>query len=90
MTNSAIQHIILENEKDTVVAKGVCFDHPDGKFIVRATKEIILSAGSVASPQILELSGVGNPRVLEKAGIKVQVRNDNVGENLQDHISRPA
>ena len=86
MTNATVQHVVLENENEVVIAKGVCFNHPEGQFVAYATREVILSAGSVASPQILELSGIGKPQVLEKAGIKVLVRNDNVGENLQDHV----
>lgn len=88
LTNATVRNVVLEKEGDAVVATGACFDHPDGQFVVSATQEVILSAGSVASPQILELSGIGNPAMLEKAGIKVQVSNENVGENLQDHISK--
>lgn len=87
LTDATVRHIVIEQEGDTLVAKGARFDHPEGQFVVSATKEIVLSAGSVASPQILELSGIGKPIVLEQAGIEVKVRNENVGENLQDHIS---
>jgi choline dehydrogenase len=58
-------------------------------FQARASKEVVLSAGSIGSPQILELSGIGNPAVLNKHGIKVDVENQNVGENLQDHVYVP-
>lgn len=54
--------------------------------IIKAKKEVILSAGSIQSPQLLELSGIGNSSVLEAAGVQCKVENDNVGENLQDHI----
>jgi choline dehydrogenase len=54
--------------------------------LVRAEKEVILCAGSIGSPQILELSGIGDPKVLDQYDIDVIVPNPNVGENLQDHI----
>ncbi|KAB8234180.1 GMC family oxidoreductase [Aspergillus alliaceus] len=54
--------------------------------MVHAAREVIVSAGSVQSPQLLELSGIGNPDVLKSAGISVKVGNRNVGENLQEHM----
>lgn len=87
LTDATVRHILIELAGKGLLAKRACFDHPNGQFKVSATKEVILSAGSVASPQILELSGIDNPAVLEKAEIEVKVSNENVGENLQDHIS---
>lgn len=70
------------------MARGARFTYlPSGKsYTVKATKEVILSAGSVQSPQILELSGIGNPAVLSCVGIETKVNSPRVGENLQDHI----
>ncbi|GAA0784445.1 choline dehydrogenase [Roseibium denhamense] len=48
--------------------------------------ELILSAGAVGSPQLLELSGIGKPEVLQNAGIDCKVPASSVGENLQDHL----
>ncbi|MCL4746988.1 MAG: GMC family oxidoreductase [Burkholderiaceae bacterium] len=48
--------------------------------------EVILSAGAVGTPQILELSGIGAPTALEAAGIRPRVALPGVGENLQDHL----
>ncbi|EMC95799.1 hypothetical protein BAUCODRAFT_504235 [Baudoinia panamericana UAMH 10762] len=53
---------------------------------VTARKEVILSAGSIQSPQLLELSGIGNATILSAAGIQPQVDLPGVGTNLQDHI----
>lgn len=53
---------------------------------VLASKEVILSAGSVGSPQLLQLSGVGPKAVLEKANVPVVKDLPGVGENLQDHL----
>ncbi|KAK3290360.1 choline dehydrogenase [Chaetomium fimeti] len=57
-----------------------------GGQIIRAKKEVIVSAGSVQSPGLLELSGVGQPAVLEAAGVTPLVDLAGVGENYQDHI----
>lgn len=54
--------------------------------VISARKEVILSAGTIQSPQILELSGMGNKTVLAKAGVKQLVDLPTVGENPQDHI----
>ncbi|MGZ8254753.1 MAG: GMC family oxidoreductase [Burkholderiaceae bacterium] len=53
---------------------------------VRATGEVILSAGSIGSPQILQLSGVGPGALLQQHGISVLHEMPGVGENLQDHL----
>ncbi len=51
-----------------------------------ANKEILLSAGSIGSSQILQVSGIGNPDKLSKLGIKVIKKLNGVGQNLQDHL----
>ncbi|KAJ4382346.1 hypothetical protein N0V86_002680 [Didymella sp. IMI 355093] len=57
----------------------------DGRTI-NARKEVVLSAGSLLSPKILELSGIGRKDILQKAGIKQKIDLSGVGENLQDHL----
>jgi len=52
-----------------------------------ATREVILSGGSINSPKILELSGIGQPELLRQHGIEVQHELPGVGENLRDHYS---
>jgi choline dehydrogenase len=54
-----------------------------------ATREVILSAGAVHSPHLLQLSGIGDPDALRAAGIDPLVTNAEVGRNLQDHLSVP-
>jgi choline dehydrogenase len=53
----------------------------------RATRETIVSAGSINSPQLLELSGIGQPDLLQSLGIEVRHALKGVGENLRDHYS---
>ncbi|WP_415714773.1 GMC family oxidoreductase [Roseibium sp.] len=48
--------------------------------------ELILSAGAIGSPQLLELSGIGNPEVLKKSGVEAKHEFMSIGENLQDHL----
>lgn len=59
----------------------------EGKTInVTANKEVVLSAGAIGSPQILQLSGIGAPELLQQHGIDVVAALPGVGENLQDHL----
>ena len=52
----------------------------------QATREVILSAGAIGSPQILQLSGIGPAALLRQHGIDVVVDAPGVGANLQDHL----
>ncbi|MGR0280226.1 choline dehydrogenase [Marinomonas dokdonensis] len=74
--------VLLEGTK----AVGVEFSKNAQVQTVLASKEVILSAGSVGSPQLLQLSGIGPKAVLEKAGVPLVVDAPGVGENLQDHL----
>ncbi|KAK0239833.1 alcohol oxidase [Armillaria nabsnona] len=67
-------------------AIGVEFIKDGSRLWVAVKKDVILSAGSLQSPKLLELSGIGNPRILEKHGIETLVELPGVGENLQDHV----
>jgi choline dehydrogenase len=55
------------------------------RFKTKAKNEVILSAGSVGSPQILMLSGIGDAEELESHGVTVMKDLRDVGKNLQDH-----
>src|SRR5579862_6678434 len=54
---------------------------------VRAEREVILSGGTINTPQLLMLSGIGDPSMLANHGIEVQAALPGVGRNLQDHVS---
>ncbi|KAI1107184.1 putative GMC oxidoreductase [Jackrogersella minutella] len=69
----------------TLSAGGVEYRNTDGQTAtITASKEVILSAGALRSPLILERSGVGNPNILEKYGIATKVDLSGVGEHVQD------
>ena len=87
-TEALVQEVVLEKEDGQWVAKGVRFIHEGKEHVIRTEGEVILCAGSVQSPQLLELSGIGNPEVLKAAGIDAKIDNPAVGENLQDHMSK--
>ena len=78
--------IILDNN----VAVGVKVVHEGREYSIRARKEVIVSAGVIGSPQLLELSGIGDPDVLRAAGVECLVSNPEVGANLQDHVASAA
>ncbi|EKM59944.1 uncharacterized protein PHACADRAFT_250766 [Phanerochaete carnosa HHB-10118-sp] len=84
-----VNRVLTENTRNgSWTAVGVeFFDEASGKVqTVNATKEVILSAGTLKSPQLLELSGFGRKDVLEKIDVPLKVELPGVGENIQDHI----
>ncbi|KAH9928891.1 uncharacterized protein B0H18DRAFT_1117710 [Fomitopsis serialis] len=68
-------------------AQGVQFEHNGSQYNVYVNKDVILSAGAVKSPQILELSGIGSYNILSSQGIPVKVDLPGVGENLRDKVT---
>lgn len=83
--HSMVEKILIDPR--TKRAYGVLFTKDKKKHTVFASKEVILSAGAVQSPQILMLSGVGPRKELMKHKIRVIQDSPGVGENLQDHIA---
>ncbi|WP_366142326.1 GMC family oxidoreductase N-terminal domain-containing protein [uncultured Roseibium sp.] len=79
-TNAQVKRILFENTKATGI------ELLDGlRFFAR--REVILAAGAIGSPQLLQVSGVGPGKLLNEFGIPIILANDNVGGNLQDHLS---
>jgi choline dehydrogenase-like flavoprotein len=70
----------------TMKAYGVEFFKDGKKHVVRARKEVILSAGSITTPHLLMLSGIGPKPHLDAYGIRTLVDSPGVGSNLQDHV----
>lgn len=92
LTETLVEKVIfdkLDNEEATdasVSAIAVQIIDKNGKsHIFRGNKEIILAAGCLQSPKVLQLSGIGDKRLLESHGISTVINNEYVGKNLQDH-----
>ncbi|CAH0713818.1 unnamed protein product, partial [Brenthis ino] len=87
MKNTVVEKVLIDS--NTKKATGVKIRHKSGIFAdIHTTKEIILSAGSIATPQILMLSGIGPRSQLEALGINC-LQDLLVGQNLQDHVILP-
>lgn len=83
ITNAPVKQILIENDK----AVGIEYlQNAKTPIKVKATKEVILSAGAINSPQILMLSGIGSAEELSKQNITVKKNIEGVGKNLQDHL----
>jgi len=82
ITKARVLKVLFEGRK----AVGVRYELGGVVHDVKAQKEVILSAGSIASPQLLKLSGIGPGAELQAHGIPVVKDLPGVGENLQDHL----
>ena len=80
-TDAHVTRIVFENKR----AVGVRFESNGRSCEVRARREVILSAGALNTPKLLQLSGVGPGELLQSHGIPVVLDNRAVGQNLQDH-----
>jgi len=81
-TRALTRRVLLEGKK----AIGVEYERGGKIMRAHAKREVILSAGVINSPQLLQLSGVGPAKVLKDAGVEVVHDLPGVGENLQDHL----
>jgi choline dehydrogenase len=82
VTNALATRIEIENGQ----AKGVTYNVDGEKRKAKANCEVIVAAGAVNSPQLLQLSGIGPGALLQSLGIPVVRDNANVGAHLQDHL----
>ncbi|HEX2829285.1 MAG TPA: GMC family oxidoreductase N-terminal domain-containing protein [Burkholderiales bacterium] len=81
ITDTVATRVLMEGTR----AVGVEISRDGRVQPVKARREVILSAGPLKSPQLLELSGIGNADLLQKHGIAVVRHSPDVGENLRDH-----
>ncbi|MCF6300056.1 MAG: choline dehydrogenase [Proteobacteria bacterium] len=81
-TKSLCNRVILNGDQAT----GVEVNRKGKTLVVSANREVILSGGSINSPQILLLSGIGNAEELKVHGIECNINLPGVGKNLQDHL----
>jgi choline dehydrogenase len=82
LTGARTTKIVVEDGR----AVGVEIQEAKGRRVVRADAEVLLCAGAVQSPHILQLSGIGDPEELTRFGIPVVHALKGVGANLQDHL----
>jgi choline dehydrogenase len=81
--NTLTECLLLEGKR----CVGVRYSTNGQQYEARANREVVVSAGSINSPQLLELSGIGQPELLKSLGIEVRHALKGVGENLRDHYS---
>jgi choline dehydrogenase-like flavoprotein len=82
-TEALATGVLLDGKR----AVGVAYVQRGEAREARCSGEVILCAGAVKSPHLLELSGIGNPEILQSAGITVRHELRGVGENFRDHYA---
>jgi choline dehydrogenase len=82
ITEATATRVVFDGRR----AVGVEFEKDGQRRIVRARREVVLSAGAVNSPQLLMLSGIGDQQQLQRHGIDMVHHSPEVGENLRDHF----
>ena len=83
VTHALTEQVLLEGRR----CVGVRYTVDGVSHTARSNRDVIVSAGSVNSPQLLELSGIGQPERLKALGIEVRQELGGVGENLRDHYA---
>ncbi len=81
-TGIQVERVVLDGSR----AAGVAFRKGGQPYAAKAAGEVILAAGAIGSPHLLELSGVGDAERLQALGVPVARHLPGVGENLQDHL----
>jgi len=85
-TGAQVKRLTLETTDGSQRCTGAEVVKGGQTLTVRAAREVVLSAGAIGSPQILQLSGIGPAQLLHQHGIAVQADLPGVGRNLQDHL----
>jgi choline dehydrogenase len=83
ITNALVHRVLLDGKRAT----GIEFSRGGTVAKVEATREIILSAGAIGSPHILQLSGIRAPEHLGEIGVPIEHELRGVGHNMQDHYT---
>jgi choline dehydrogenase len=86
MTGCHVEKLLVEQGEQGPVCRGVVFTGGGTQWRADATRETILTAGAVGSPQLLQLSGIGPAALLREHGITPVLDAPGVGDNLQDHL----
>lgn len=83
ITNAHVKKIIFDGKKAT----GIEYERIGESYKVQAKREVVISAGAINSPAILQSSGIGKGDYLNSLGVPVIKNLPGVGENLQDHVA---
>ncbi|MDG1135198.1 MAG: GMC family oxidoreductase N-terminal domain-containing protein [Pseudomonadales bacterium] len=86
MTQAMVQKLAIEQTDNGATVSGVHVLHKGHSQLINARNEVLLAAGAVASPQILQLSGIGEPELLQSHSVELKCNLPGVGNNLQDHL----
>jgi len=86
VTNATVTKILIDGKKRATGVQYVLEEDRNTTLTVTASKEVIVSAGAINSPQLLSPSGIGPKEFLEPLGIPV-IQDLSVGYNLQDHVT---
>ena len=86
LTNTHVERLRIDSRDGVKRAVGVEFVRGQARHCFEARREVVLAAGSIGSPQILQLSGIGPGELLNRHGIDVVHELPGVGENLHDHL----
>ncbi|HWK63671.1 MAG TPA: GMC family oxidoreductase N-terminal domain-containing protein [Rhizobiaceae bacterium] len=81
MDDALVERVVMDGKR----ARGVDIIRASQRIRASARRGVVLSAGSINSPQILMLSGIGDPDELKRHGIEVRVASPEVGRNLMEH-----
>ncbi|OMC29717.1 GMC oxidoreductase [Mycobacterium sp. GA-1841] len=81
LTNTSVDRILFDSRR----AVGVMVRNRRGSTEIRATREVIVSLGSLNSPKLLQLSGIGPKEVLTAAGVQVYLDRERMGRGLREH-----
>ncbi len=85
-TGAQVKRLLIERDEAGLRCTGVELVRGGELVTVRAAREVVLSAGSIGSPQILQLSGIGPAELLRQHGVPMMADLPGVGANLQDHL----
>ncbi|KAI0313070.1 alcohol oxidase [Amylostereum chailletii] len=86
LVSSHVCGISTTTVSDGVKATSVTFVNEGKSYEAFVQREVIVAAGAIGSPQVLELSGIGSDTVLKKVGVDVKVNLPGVGNNVQEHV----
>ncbi|MDB2416735.1 GMC family oxidoreductase N-terminal domain-containing protein [Pseudomonadales bacterium] len=86
LTEATVEALTLEQNDSGLAATGVQVLHGGQRRQITARNEVLLAAGAIASPQLLQLSGIGTADALKAHDIPIKHALSGVGQNLQDHL----